>query len=246
MNKPLIGISLGSSILPSGLFGGNITEENNSWYLTTVNFAQMVLKAGGNPILLPAIDELETSKELWDKLDGVILSGGPDVNPVTYNERNGGKLTPFDNQRDHYELALSKYAVEKNIPVLAICRGLHILNISLGGNIHQDLQDKGYEPHLLHNSKRKEGSHFVDLNEGNLLYDILKKDRIWVNSYHHQGVNELGSGLKAVAFSEDDLVEAVYMPEKKFVIGVQWHPEYMYDDINTEKLAGSFIEAGRR
>lgn len=243
MKKPIIGISLGSSILPSTLFGGPETEEDNTWQLTTNNFIQLAFKAGGNPLMLAVIDDENTAKDLWDRLDGIILSGGPDVNPVNYNERNGGKLSMIDNHRDKYELALAKYAIEKDLPILAICRGLQVLNISLGGSVHQDLEEKGYENHSLHNARRREGSHFVNLKKDNPLYDIVGEEKIWVNSYHHQGINKLGKGLKAVGFSEDEVIEAAYMPEKKFVLGLQWHPEYMYDNEITKKIAKSFIEA---
>lgn len=241
--KAIIGISINSLRELSQNDVGQIGVEGQDWQLVAADYIRAVERNGGLPILIPNVKNMEDMSLVLDKIDGLLLSGGHDVNPRTYKERNSGKSGNFDNIRDHQEIFMTEYALEKDIPILGICRGLQILNITLGGTIHQDLPSAGFPAHSMSNSLRNEPSHSLKILEDSPLYEIFKRDEIWTNSYHHQGINELGKGLKVAALSEEGLIEAVYLDDKKFVLAVQWHPEMMYDHEEMNMIFKKFIKA---
>lgn len=241
--KKIIGISVNSLRELSQKDVGEIGAEGQDWQLLATDYIRAIERNGGLPILIPNIKSIEDMTLILDKVDGLLLSGGHDVNPRIYKERNSGKAGNFDNLRDHQEIFLTEYALERDLPILGICRGLQILNVTLGGSIHQDLPSAGFPVHSLNNSLRNEPSHSLKIFENSPLYEIFKRDEIWTNSYHHQGINELGRGLKIAALSEEGLVEAAYLEDKKFVLGVQWHPEMMYDHEEMNMIFKKFIEA---
>ena len=241
--KKIIGISVNSLRELSQKDVGQIGAEGQDWQLVAADYIRAIERNGGLPILIPNIKSIEDMSLILDKVDGLLLSGGHDVNPRSYKERNSGKAGNFDNLRDHQEIFMTEYALERDLPILGICRGLQILNVTLGGSIHQDLPSAGFPAHSLNNSLRNEPSHSLKIFENSPLYEIFKRDEIWTNSYHHQGINELGRGLKVAALSEEGLVEAAYLEDKKFVLGVQWHPEMMYDNEEMNMIFKNFIEA---
>ena len=241
--KAIIGISINSLRELSQNDVGQIGVEGQDWQLVAADYIRAVERNGGLPILIPNVKNMEDMSLVLDKIDGLLLSGGHDVNPRTYKERNSGKAGNFDNIRDHQEIFMTEYALEKDIPILGICRGLQILNITLGGTIHQDLPSAGFFAHSMSNSLRNEPSHSLKILEDSPLYEIFKRDEIWTNSYHHQGINELGKGLKVAALSEEGLIEAVYLDDKKFALAVQWHPEMMYDNEEMNLIFKKFIKA---
>ena len=241
--KAIIGISINSLRELSQNDVGQIGAESQDWQLIAADYIRAVERNGGVPILIPNVKNMEDMSLVLDKIDGLLLSGGHDVNPRTYKERNSGKAGNFDNIRDHQEIFMTEYALEKDIPILGICRGLQVLNVTLGGTIHQDLPSAGFLAHSMSNSLRNEPSHSLKILEDSPLYEIFKRDEIWTNSYHHQGINELGKGLKVAALSEEGLIEAVYLDGKKFALAVQWHPEMMYDNEEMNLLFKKFIKA---
>ena len=241
--KKIIGISVNSLRELSQKDVGEIGAEGQDWQLLASDYIRAIERNGGLPILIPNIKSIEDMSLILDKVDGLLLSGGHDVNPRIYKERNSGKAGNFDNLRDHQEIFMTEYALERDLPILGICRGLQILNVTLGGSIHQDLPSAGFPAHSLNNSLRNEPSHSLKIFEDSPLYEIFKRDEIWTNSYHHQGINELGKGLKKAALSEEGLIEAVYLEDKKFALAVQWHPEMMYDDDEMNLIFKKFIEA---
>lgn len=241
--KKIIGISVNSLRELSQKDVGQIGAEGQDWQLVAADYIRAIERNGGLPILIPNIKSIENMTLILDKVDGLLLSGGHDVNPRIYKERNSGKAGNFDNLRDHQEIFMTEYALERDLPILGICRGLQILNVTLGGSIHQDLPSAGFPAHSLNNSLRNEPSHSLKIFEDSPLYEIFKRDEIWTNSYHHQGINELGKGLKKAALSEEGLVEAVYLDDKKFALAVQWHPEMMYDDKEMNMIFEKFIDA---
>ena len=241
--KKIIGISVNSLRELSQKDVGEIGAEGQDWQLVASDYVRAIERNGGLPILIPNIKSIEDMSLILDKVDGLLLSGGHDVNPRIYKERNSGKAGNFDNLRDHQEIFMTEYALERDLPILGICRGLQILNVTLGGSIHQDLPSAGFPAHSLNNSLRNEPSHSLKIFEDSPLYEIFKRDEIWTNSYHHQGINELGKGLKKAALSEEGLVEAVYLDDKKFALAVQWHPEMMYDDKEMNMIFEKFIDA---
>ena len=241
--KAIIGISINSLRDISQNDVGQIGVEGQDWQLVASDYIRAVERNGGVPILIPNVKSIEDMSLVLDKIDGLLLSGGHDVNPRTYKKRNSGKAGNFDNIRDHQEIFMTEYALEKDIPILGICRGLQVLNITLGGTIHQDLPSAGFFAHSMSNSLRNEPSHSLKILEDSPLYEIFKRDEIWTNSYHHQGINELGKGLKVAALSEEGLIESVYLDDKKFALAVQWHPEMMYDNEEMNLIFKKFIKA---
>lgn len=242
--KAIIGISINSLRDISQNDVGQIGVEGQDWQLVAGDYIRAIERNGGLPILIPNIKKMEDMSLVLDKVDGLLLSGGHDVNPRTYNERISGKAGNFDNIRDYQEIFMAEYALERDLPILGICRGLQILNVTRGGTIHQDLPSAGFPTHSMSNSLRNEPSHFLKIFEDSPLYEIFGREEIWTNSYHHhQGIKELGKGLKIAALSEEGLVEAVYLEDKKFALGVQWHPEMMYDDEEMNMIFKKFIEA---
>lgn len=241
--KAIIGISVNSLRELSQKDVGQIGAEGQDWQLVASDYIRAIERNGGLPILIPNIRSIEDMSHILDKVDGLLLSGGHDVNPRIYKERNSGKAGNFDNLRDHQEIFMTEYALERDLPILGICRGLQILNVTLGGSIHQDLPSAGFPAHSLNNSLRNEPSHSLKIFEDSPLYEIFKRDEIWTNSYHHQGINELGKGLKVAALSEEGLIESVYLDGKKFALAVQWHPEMMYDNEEMNLIFKKFIKA---
>ena len=196
---------------------------------------------GAVPIILPLTTNDKTIDELVDICDGFLFSGGHDVNPRLYNEKKNADCQNICIKRDEMEKILFNKVIEKDKPILGICRGLQIINVLLGGNLYQDL---GNELGILHKQKPPydKSFHKVDIIKDTPLYDILNKDKIDVNSCHHQAVKELSNRLKVMAVSEDKVIEGVYMKDKKFVLAVQWHPECNYKKEETSvKIIKEFI-----
>jgi putative glutamine amidotransferase len=192
------------------------------------NYVDAVQHAGGLALLLPPDPRLvEAPDELVAKLDGLLLAGGADIDPAIYGQDPHPQTQETVPERDACELALTRCAIERDVPVLGICRGMQLINVALGGSLTQDLPE-----HLGHEQHRKvigsfEGSdHDVDVLDGTLAMRVIGAARHGTKSHHHQGVDRLGEGLRVSALSPaDELIEAVELPERSFVLGVQWHPE---------------------
>lgn len=177
-------------------------------------YCQALTEVGVDPVvLIPGTD-----LSVLEGLDGLLLSGGSDVNPARYGQEPAPETQKPNNERDELEIALVLKAIEKDMPILAICRGMQILNVATGGTLKQHVEGhtsvQGEEPN----------KHAVAITAGSKLSRIIG-DNTTVNSYHHQAVEILGKGLAETAWSDGDITEAVEMPSQKFVLGVQWHPE---------------------
>lgn len=202
-------------------------EEKISHFLSDY-YVRAVSEAGGTPLLIPTVDP-QLAHNYYERVDGLLLSGGFDLDPFYFGEEplwGLGEITP---RRDCLELSLARLALEGNKPVLAICRGLQVLNVAAGGTLHQDL--KGVTKFLhSQNAPRWYPTHQVDIEENSRIYQIAGEKSFRVNSFHHQGINKTGPLLKAVGWSKDGLVEAVEAAEpSRHIIGVQWHPEGTWD-----------------
>lgn len=206
-------------------------------------YLRCVQRAGATPWLIPSIEK--NISEYLSSLDGIILSGGVDVDPLYFNQEpiiGMGEITPG---RDNFEVKLIQAAVIMDIPVLAICRGVQVLNIALGGNIYQDIlsQVPGVYKHS-QNAPKWYPTHTIHIIQDSLLVDIFKSNTMKVNSFHHQAVCTLADGVVSIANSTDGLVEAITMPSKKFILGVQWHPECMADKFKEQQqLFNHFVQA---
>ena len=196
------------------------------------DYVRAAEKAGGLPVVVAPVSE-GLIEPLLDRLDGLILSGGSDVDPALYGEQPHPKLGHVVRERDDFELALTRKALARDLPILAICRGHQVLNVAMGGTLIQDIASewRGSAAHD-HDSRRERWlrAHEVRILPGTRIREILGKDVVAVNSFHHQAVRDLGEGLVVSAISSDDrLVEAMEKPSASFVLGVQWHPESFWN-----------------
>jgi putative glutamine amidotransferase len=192
------------------------------------DYHKTVAANGGIPVILPFISP-DITLETLPLCDGIILSGGEDVDPQFYGQDPHIHLGPTLPERDLVEIEIVKYAIRNNIPILAICRGVQILNVALGGTLIQDIpsQMKDIIQHS-QTAERRRDTHWVTISTDSKLFQLLGVDRIRVNSLHHQALNKLSNDLRVVAMSSDGIVEAVeYIHSSRFTIGVQWHPESM-------------------
>ena len=190
--------------------------------LVPLSYVTAVERAGGRPLLVPPVDD--GVGETLDVLDGIVFSGGDDLDPGSYGADAHPETRGTAPQRDDAELALLTAALERDLPVLAVCRGSQILNVARGGDLVQHLPEVvGHEGH-----RPKPGTfaeHDVTLADGSRLADVLGGDHAPVKSHHHQGYGRLGEGLREAAWAEDGTIEAVEDPSKRFALGVLWHPE---------------------
>jgi putative glutamine amidotransferase len=204
-----------------------------------------VIQAGGIPIVLPYLVEEEGVAELSNRIDGLLISGGVDVDPLLYGEEPLPQLGSVMPDRDRTEIALIRQALAIDMPVFAICRGAQIVNVAAGGSLYQDIYSQ-YKGTLLHSqrSPRDHLSHYVTAEAGSMLHSIAKSDRFLVNSFHHQAVKKLAPGFRRTAVASDGIVEAYESECQRFVMGVQWHPENLIrKDAIAQRLFSSFVDA---
>lgn len=190
-------------------------------------YIQSIVKAGGTPIIIPAVTDGKVLRNIVSNLDGLVLIGGADVNPLWYEEEPREKLEEVDPVRDLYELKLIKMATDQNIPVLGICRGLQLLNVAFGGTLYQDIPSQRGDHSVKHRQDLPSsyGSHRVFVDANSQLASILGKDTLAVNSLHHQAIKELAPIFKATAYAPDSIIEAIDAYPNRSIMGVQWHPE---------------------
>ena len=188
-----------------------------------------VAAAGGLPVMLPLTDDEADLDRLCEMCDGLLLTGGHDVSPALYGQTPLPECGATCPARDAMETGLLRRAMARNLPVLGICRGIQLINAALGGTLWQDLPTQR-PSEVTHQQKPPYDApaHAVDLLPGTPLYDLLGRDALPVNSYHHQAVRDLAPYLQPMALSPDGLVEAVYHPGQRFLWAVQWHPEFAW------------------
>lgn len=193
-----------------------------------------VMGSGGLPLLLPPTDNEEQARKLLSTCDGIIFSGGVDINPKHFGEEIWNETVEIDEKRDRSELLLAKLAIEADKPVLGICRGIQLLNVAMGGSLYQDLPS---QLNLIHRQKEAgvTDGHYVNILPGNPLHDAIGESRIKVNTYHHQAIKSVGKGFEIIARADDGIIEAMYMPSRKFVLAVQWHPEILAHTLTQHK-----------
>lgn len=189
-------------------------------------YCDQIVRAGGVPMVLPPVDDAEVLINMLEGIDGLVLTGGADYNPLWYGEQPEKELHTINSTRDLPELLLTRLAFNRQIPILGICRGVQTMAIALGGNLVQDLKTP-----LKHSqdAPRSEATHSVTIAEGSTLYGLYGQET-FVNSFHHQAVKDCGSHLHVVATAPDGVIEAVESTEQKALMGVQWHPEWMGDE----------------
>ncbi len=215
-NAPLIGVT--TSI--------TVDKEPERAYVNST-YLHAIQHAGGMPVLLPPQLSASSSERLARGLDGVLLTGGGDIDPAVFGEAR--HPTPYEvaPARDALELWAVRIALDRRLPILAICRGVQVLNVALGGTLYQDVgSDPGTELRHSQEASRDQPTHKVVVKPGSRLAETLGTDEIEVNSMHHQAVKALGAGLGAVAWAPDQIMEGLELSDRsRFVLGVQWHPE---------------------
>ena len=212
------------------LIGITTNHEGIDATLREVYYKQIV-SAGGTPVLIPPVADNDVLLSTLDTLDAIVLSGGGDFNPLWAGEQPVPQLHNINNERDLPELLLTRYAFDRQLPMLGICRGIQTLAMSLGGHVEQDIKPS---PTLIKHSQTSHQStqtHSVNIKPGTMLSEIFDgEDTIYVNSFHHQAVDNPGKHMRTAATAPDGTIEAIESSEQKPVIGVQWHPEWLADD----------------
>jgi putative glutamine amidotransferase len=220
-HPPLIGVTM------SGTPDGAQADAPPRAWLNDA-YLRAVQRWGGIPVLLPPQLEREALDALWARLDGILLTGGGDIDPARFGEERHPTLAGVSDARDRLEIEVTERAVHERRPVLAICRGIQVLNVALGGSLYQDIASETGSP-IAHGQTepRDRPTHPVKvMGEGTRLGATLGAPEIEVNSLHHQAIKRLGRGLRDVAWAPDGIIEGVEIPDTSaFVLGVQWHPE---------------------
>lgn len=211
-------------------------KEDISRHTLHDEYVRVVQEIGALPVLIPTLHK-DKVDEIYSRFDGFIFSGGVDVDPIHFGEEPSsdmGEITPL---RDEFELALAKLVLKGEKPTLAVCRGVQVLNVAAGGSIYQDINGV---TKVMHNqtAPRWYPVHEVEVAYESKLYKIVNKEKIRVNSFHHQSIKDVGQGLRFVGKSRDGLIEAIESIDKaQSIVGVQWHPECMYHiDESSHKL----------
>ncbi len=236
MTHPVIGLTLDAE--PPGQYSAY------PWYALRANYAEAVAEAGGLPLALPHLPELAT--QMLDRIDALIVTGGAfDVDPALYGARETHGSVTLKQGRTQAEAALLRGALDRNLPVLGICGGQQLLAVLLGGTLIQHIPDAvpGALPHEQPNPRHEPG-HSVAIAPGSLLHRIAGSDTMQVNSSHHQAVADPGPSARANATAPDGIIEGIESPAHRFVLGVQWHPEFRIDPADA-RLFRALIEAAR-
>jgi putative glutamine amidotransferase len=197
-------------------------------YLLPRSYVDAVRRAGGVALILPSDPRAGEDPGPWlDLIDGLILAGGADIDPATYGAERHPTVVATAPERDEFELALTRGALERDLPFLGICRGMQLMNVARGGTLLQHLPDThGHEDHRRVLGSFDGADHDVRLEPGSLAALAAGEERHGTKSHHHQGIDRVGEGLRITGWADlDDLPEAIELPDRRFALGVQWHPE---------------------
>ncbi|MGE5602192.1 MAG: gamma-glutamyl-gamma-aminobutyrate hydrolase family protein [Nitrososphaerales archaeon] len=207
--------------------------------------------SGGLPLIIPLNLPEDILRAIFEQLDGLCLAGGVDVDPAEYGESRHPDLGAVDAARDRTELLVARWALEENLPVLGICRGIQLLNVAAGGTLYQHIpaqltEAKRHDFKLIESGWAR-ATHNVMIEPRCRLAAILNEHEIPTNSFHHQAVKEVAPGFRATAWADDGIVEAIEHPEKPFAVAVQWHPEGMFhSDTHARRIFEAFVAACKR
>lgn len=221
-------------------------EKDSIWMLP--GYMEGIREAGAIPIILPLTENENEIRQVTDLVQGVLFTGGHDVSPHIYGEEAINGSVICCDIRDKMEHIVLDISLEQNKSVLGICRGIQFINAALGGTLYQDLPSQ-YSSNVEHhqNPPYDIPVHEVYIQNNTPLYELIGKEKINVNSYHHQAVKTIAPSLVPMAISSDKLIEGLYRPDKKFFWAVQWHPEFSYkNDEMQRKIFEAFIESMRK
>jgi putative glutamine amidotransferase len=240
MTRPIIGVTTSSERTDKGVDRAFL----NAAYIRAVE------RAGGVPLLLTPYHSSDAVHQLATHIEGLLLTGGGDIDPVHFGESRHAETDLVSAERDELELRqVTRQAIDTGVPLLAICRGIQVVNVALNGTLHQHVPD-GFGEEIAHSQggARSDRTHDVVIEPGSLLSTLVGTERLPVNSFHHQAIKDLGDGLRPVAWAEDKVIEAVELPGTRgLVLGVQWHPEELIEqDPAALRLFQALVEAARR
>ena len=241
MKKPVIGISTSVIVDQGGGFPGYERIYVNKDYVSSVIFA------GAVPLMIPMDASEENLRQTLELVDGMIFSGGHDIAPIRYGEEPHQKLQEICPERDAFDFLLYRLTKEKKLPILGICRGFQLMNVSEGGKLYQDLSLKetesfkhsqGHGPSIL--------THTVSIEAGSRLHEILGKEEIRVNSFHHQAVKSVSEKVAISGRALDEVIEAIEVKNYPFAVGVQFHPEMLQEkEEDMKKIFAALVSAAK-
>jgi putative glutamine amidotransferase len=220
-------------------------------WVMSQQYVRVLVQAGAVPWIIPLLrNDGSTLRAIYDRVDGVFLPGGVDLDPASYQEAPTALCGRTDIDRDEVELTLTRWAMADRKPLLAVCRGVQVVNVAAGGTVHQDLATE-MPGSIKHDYFPSQGPysrdllvHDVRIPEDTRLGQVLGTSSIRVNSMHHQGINRVAEGLRPNAFAPDGLIEGLESPNGHFLLGVQWHPESLVErDPTMRRLFAAFVEA---
>lgn len=233
MRKPVIGVSGDYTSNDRVGVDTGLGMPGQDWQLLASDYVRAVTRAGGTPIILPITTDADMVDAYLALCDGLILTGGADVDPQFYGECVKYGLGAIEPTRDRHELDLTRKAIaESRIPILGICRGCQVLNVAAGGTLYQDIptEFRGSLNHAMKQAPKEHPTHTVTIDNPSRLRSIFgEDDSEWVNSFHHQGIKDLGAGVHATMTAGDGMVEGIEFEGERFIVGIQWHPEMMLD-----------------
>ena len=241
MNKPIIGISTSVLVDEGGGFPGYERIYVNKDYVSSV------ISAGAVPLMIPMDATEENLRQTLELVDGMIFSGGHDIAPIRYGEEPHQKLQEICPERDDFDFLLYRLAKEHSLPILGICRGFQLMNVSEGGKLYQDLSLKNTES-LKHSQGHGPGipTHTVKAEPGSKFYKILGKEEIRVNSFHHQAVKSTSENVAISGKALDNVVEAIELKNYPFGLGVQFHPEMLQaKEEDMKKIFAALVSAAK-
>lgn len=228
---------------PIPIIGITTYARNESRNFTLpMEYVDAIRRAGGIPVLLPPGEPHQT--ELFSRLDGIILSGGGDVDPAVYRGNDHETVYMVDHERDQSELELTRHVLELEVPTLCICRGIQVLNVALGGTLIEHLPDEVGDAIAHRVPPRNPTQHPISVEPGSRLADIIGQTEATTTSWHHQAIRRPAAGLEVVAHAPDGTIEAVEMPDHPWLVAVQWHPELTAaDDPGQQQLFDALVQA---
>lgn len=243
MNKPIIGVTPDFNAGNRKDMGGK-----EPTYFLRARYMKAIEDAGGIPVVLPLLSDRGAWRQMMAHVHGLLVTGsGSDLAPEFYGERQRHKFARMSRERATMELGIAQMAYRADVPMLGICGGMQSLNVALGGTLYQDITAQLKTPidHLPAYSATQT-THAVHITSGSLLRRIIRKARVEVNSSHHQSVKNVAPNLLQTAVAPDGVIEAIEAPDRSFCLGVQWHPEFLYDrDPIQRRLFSSLIRAAR-
>lgn len=230
--KPLIGITSSEDIVDRI----KINKVNYT-------YVRALEAAGALPLIIPNLNNIKDSKDIINKLDGILFTGGEDISPLLYNEEPLKETKNITYGRDKMEMELLKSAYEKKLPILGICRGLQMINTFLGGELYQDIPSQVKNAHgHLSTLDLTQGYHSIELIKDSRFYNIIKEEKIAVNSQHHQSIKNLGRDLKINCRASDGVIEGIEtIEEDRFLLALQFHAEVMIEDEKFLKIFDEFV-----